>query len=146
MTAYLLDVNVLVALADPGHVHHDPAHAWFARRGSRAWATCPLTENGFVRVASHPSYPNRPGDASVVLGMLRRSCSLGGHEFWPDDVSLREALTRGAALTHAQVTDVYLLALAATHGGRLATLDAGIPSSVVPGGAKALEIIVPSTS
>jgi predicted nucleic acid-binding protein len=63
---YLLDVNVLLALCDPLHVHHAAAHRWFAAVGRFAWATCPITENGFVRIAAHRSYPNRPGDAAVV--------------------------------------------------------------------------------
>ncbi|MDO9124550.1 MAG: VapC toxin family PIN domain ribonuclease, partial [Deltaproteobacteria bacterium] len=62
MTTYLLDVNLLLALSDPMHIHHELAHRWFAEKGHQAWATCPLTENGFIRIASHPNYPNRPGD------------------------------------------------------------------------------------
>ncbi|MBP1742910.1 MAG: domain protein family protein, partial [Deltaproteobacteria bacterium] len=67
MTIYLLDINLLLALSDPMHIHHPLAHRWFAEKGQHAWATCPLTENGFIRIASHPNYPNRPGDVTAVL-------------------------------------------------------------------------------
>jgi len=141
MTAYLLDVNVLLALSDPMHVHHEAAHRWFGEEGRHAWATCPLTENAYVRIASHPSYPNRPGDAAVVLDSLRRLYAVAEHDFWPDDVSLLDLVLPGAAMSHGQVTDVYLLGLAARRGGKLATFDRRIPSQVVPGGAEALEVI-----
>lgn len=141
MTGHLLDVNVLLALADPQHVHHDLAHAWFGSGPNDAWATCPITENAFVRIASHPSYPNRPGEAAAVLQRLRAMCAVPGHRFWPDDASIRDAVPSGAVLTHAQVTDVYLLALAVAHGGRLATFDQRIPTSLLEGGAQALEVL-----
>ena len=67
MTAYLLDVNVLIALVDPAHVQHDAAHEWFARQGHKAWATCPLTENGLVRIVGHPRYPSSPGTPAAIL-------------------------------------------------------------------------------
>jgi uncharacterized protein len=141
VTAFLLDVNVLLALSDPMHVHHDAAHRWFASKGRSAWATGPITENGFVRVASHPSYPNRPGDAPAVLAILRQLCALAGHQFWSADVSLRDLLRPAAVVTHAQVTDVFLLGLAAHRAGQLATFDARIPTATVLGGAKALELV-----
>ncbi|MCY7418137.1 MAG: VapC toxin family PIN domain ribonuclease [Chloroflexi bacterium] len=141
MTGYLLDVNVLLALADPQHVHHQATHIWFAGHGRTAWATCPITENAFVRIGSHTSYPNRPGEAPAVLELLRRMCATDGHRFWADTVSLRDALVLDASLTHAQVTDTYLVALAVSHGGRLATLDRRIAATAVPGGPAALEVI-----
>lgn len=141
MRAYLLDVHVLLALSDPMHVHHDAAHHWFAAKGRAAWATCPITENGFVRVASHPSYPNRPGDAPAVLAILRQFCAANGHHFWPASVSLRDLLRPGILITHSQVTDVFLLGLAVHSGGWLATFDRHIPRAAVPGGGEALEVI-----
>ena len=117
MTTYLLDVNLLLALTDPMHVHHEPAHRWFAETGCQAWATCPLTENGFVRISSHPKYPNRPGDVAAVLEILRQLCALEGHHFWADEVSLRDLLSSEVVVTHAHVTDVYLLGLARHKGG-----------------------------
>jgi toxin-antitoxin system PIN domain toxin len=141
VTAYLLDVNVLLALSDPMHVHHQAAHRWFAAKGRSAWSTCPITENGFVRVASHPNYPNRPGDAPTVLAILRQFCAAEGHQFWPDDVTLREVLRPGAVLTHTHATDLFLLGLAVHRGGRLATFDERIPTAAVQGGARALELV-----
>ena len=141
MTTYLLDVNLLLALSDPMHVHHEVAHRWFADAGSQSWATCPLTENGYVRVASHPSYPNRPGDVSAVLAILHRFCAADGHQFWAEDVSIRKLLLPDVVLTHAHVTDVYLLGLAVRKGGKLATLDRRIPIVAVHGGAEAIEVI-----
>ena len=95
----------------------------------------------FRSVASHPSYPNRPGDASAVLAILREFCADAGHAFWPDDVSLRDALVANAAITNSQITDVYLLSLAVHTGGRLATFDRRISTAAVRGGSKALELI-----
>ena len=141
MSTFLLDVNVLLALTDPMHVHHDPAHRWYAAKGRAAWATCPITENGFVRVASHPTYPNRPGDVPAVVAILREFCSDPGHSFWPDDISICDALRTDAAITHSQITDVYLLSLAIHTGGRLATFDRRISTAAVRGGARALELI-----
>jgi len=143
VTAYLLDVNVLLALSDPMHLHHDAAHHWFSSVGSAGWATCPLTENGFVRIASHPKYPNRPGDGAFVLGTLRKLCAANGHSFWSEDVSLRSIVRPGAIVTHSQITDVFLLGLTVHKGGKLATFDQGIPTSVVDGGDRALEVISP---
>jgi uncharacterized protein len=141
MTTYLLDVNVLLALSDPMHLHHEAAHRWFAARGKASWATCPLTENGFVRVARHPGYPNRPGDSPVVVALLRELCAVEGHRFWPDAVSIRAILQPNALLTHNQVTDVYLLGLAIDQSGKLATFYQRIPSFAVRGGGEALELI-----
>lgn len=141
MTTYLLDVNVLLALADPMHVHHEAAHRWFGARGEQSWATCPITENGFVRVASHASYPNRPGDAPAVLDLLRQFCAAPGHCFWPDQLSLRELALPGALFTHNQITDIYLLSLAVGQGGKLATFDQRIAAGSVLGGKDALELI-----
>lgn len=138
---YLLDVNLLLALTDPMHLHHDIAHQWFAQKGKNAWATCPITENGFVRIASNPKYPNQPGSTTAVLDILRQFCSLPGHEFWPDIVSLHEKLPHTIALSHNQVTDIYLLALAQAHKGKLATLDQKIPAFILPLGDEAIEMI-----
>ena len=142
MTVYLLDVNLLLALSDPMHVHHEAAHRWFAEQGCQAWATCPITENGFVRVASHPRYPNRPGIVAAVLAILRQFCAAKGHHFWVEDTSIRDMLQPGVVITPAQVTDVFLLGLAAHKRGKLATLDQRIPASAVRDGLQALEIIL----
>ncbi len=143
MTIYLLDINLLLALIDPMHVHHEPSHQWFAEKGQQDWATCPLTENGFIRIASYPNYPNRPGDVPAVFSILRQVCESPGHHFWPEDLSILEILEPDAIVTHAHITDVYLLGLAVHKGGKLATLDQRIPADVVPGGRQALELIIP---
>ena len=142
-TRYLLDVNVLIALIDPAHVQHDRAHDWFAATGRQAWATCPLTENGVLRIVGHARYPNSPATPAAVAEILSVLRTLGGHEFWPDDVSLFDPqlldLTR--LLDSAQVTDTYLLALAVAHSGNLATFDRHLVPDAVIGGLQALHII-----
>lgn len=141
MTTYLLDVNLLLALSDPMHVHHEAAHRWFAGKGHVSWATCPLTENGFVRIASHPNYPNRPGDVLAVFAILRQFSEEPGHQFWAEDISILEILESSAIITHAQITDVYLAGLAVHKKGRLATLDQRIPVDAVRSGKEILELI-----
>lgn len=141
MSAYLLDLNVLLALADPMHVHHEAAHRWFGATGAQAWATCPLTENSFVRIASHPRYPNRPGGVAATLAILRQFCGTKGHNFWTEDISIRDLLKADEVITHAHVTDVFLLGLAVHKGGKLATLDQRLPAAAVEGGRQSLEVI-----
>jgi len=140
---HLLDVNLLLALCDPRHVHHEAAHRWFKSVGGRSWATCPFTENGFVRIASQPRYPNRPGGVAVVTALLKCFCNQPKHVFWPDTITIREDRVFNAnhVLTSGQLTDVYLLALAVRQNGRLATLDGGIPADAVSGGRPALTVI-----
>jgi toxin-antitoxin system PIN domain toxin len=144
MTRYLLDVNVLVALLDPTHVQHERAHGWFASRGQRAWATCPLTENGVLRVVGHSRYPNSPGTPAAVAEMMAVLLSHKGHEFWPDDISLFDPKFVDATrlLDSGQVTDSYLLALAQAHNGQLATFDRRLVTDAVIGGSRALHPIV----
>ena len=143
----LLDVNVLVALFDPDHVHHDLAHDWFADHRAEGWATCAVTENGFVRVVSNPRYqPDAPRPAAL-LEQLRRFCASGRHHFWADAVSLRDAglFNLTVARGHRQVTDIYLLGLAKRMGGRLATFDRSIPLGAVKGArAETMLVIAPA--
>lgn len=124
MTA-LLDVNVLVALAWPNHVHHLVAHRWFAARGKRSWATCPLTESSFVRVSSNPAATAEARSPAEAIQLLRLMVARPGHVFWADDVSIAssELASSERLVGHRQVTDAHLLALAHRHGGRLATFD-----------------------
>lgn len=142
-TRYLLDVNVLIALIDPAHLQHNPAHAWFGKAGKKAWATCPLTQNGVLRIVGHPSYPNSPGTPAAVVELMSQFLALPGHEFWPDDVTLFDGgRVNGARLLEsAQVTDSYLLAVAVAHHGRLATFDRRIVTDAVANGAQALHVI-----
>lgn len=145
MTVYLLDVNVLIALVDPAHIQHDQAHEWFARVGHKGFATCPITENGLVRIVGHPKYPSTPGPPSSVVASLIAIRGLAGHHFWPDDISIADAEFFSPELlsSHSRVTDSYLLALAHAHKGRLATMDSKLATEVAPGGRRALELIAP---
>jgi toxin-antitoxin system PIN domain toxin len=121
----LLDVNVLVALAWDSHVHHQATRAWFADQGQDGWATCTLTEAGFVRVSSNPRALPAPISATAardVLAALRRA---GAHRFLETDVSLLDADVPVMA-THGEVTDTVLLVLARRHGTRLVTFDQGL--------------------
>jgi toxin-antitoxin system PIN domain toxin len=135
MGAALLDVNLLVALFDPDHVHHEIAHDWFSDNRKDGWATCPITENGFVRVLAHPGYGSAVARPAALIERLRRFCASGHHELWADTISLRDATVFDAAFIggHRQLTDVYLLGLAVKRGGRLATLDRTIPIKAVRG-------------
>ena len=129
----LLDVNVLVALAWPNHIHHHVAVSWFMQHHQRGWATSPATESGFVRVSSNRlAIPDArsPGEA---IGLLRRLTQLEGHTFWADDVafSRSEFVDPGKIIGHRQVTDAHLIALAIGRKGRVATFDRGV-ADVVP--------------
>lgn len=144
MTAFLLDVNVLIALLDPSHVHHADAHNWFSSSGRKAWATCPLTENSVLRILGDQRYPNSPGNPAVVAELLAEFFSLPGHVFWPDDISILDPrrLDPSRLLTSQQVADTYLLALAHAHAGQLATLDRRLITDAVKAGSQALHLIV----
>jgi toxin-antitoxin system PIN domain toxin len=130
----LCDVNVLIALFDGGHVHHDLAHRWWFHNRRSGWATCPLTENGFVRVLSQPHYPNRVS-ATVAIDFLESARQMPGHEFWTDDISLtsQEAFVRDRILSSKLITDLYLLSLAVRRNARLVTFDKNVPLSAVVG-------------
>ncbi len=140
---FLLDVNVLIALIDPAHTHHDVAHAWFAGRGQQAWATCPLTENAVLRIVGHARYPSSPGTPAAVAPLMAGLCALPGHVFWADDISLRDPakLDTARLLSSGQVTDSYLLALACAHGGKLVTFDRRLVTDPVPRGAQGVHLI-----
>jgi toxin-antitoxin system PIN domain toxin len=140
---YLLDVNVLIALIDPAHVGHDIAHTWFAQKGAKSWATCPITENGVLRIAGHPKYPNSPGSPALVAPIIRQLCSLSGHVFWHDSMSLlaSDLANIDQVRTPGQLTDTYLLALAAANEGQLATLDRRLSPKAVRHGRAALHVI-----
>ncbi len=140
----LLDVNVLVALFDRDHVHHEAAHAWFGPSRRSGWATCPITENGLVRILSNASYTGVAEPPASMAARLHALCASGHHTFWPDDVSLTDTrlFAWTPAATHRNLTDIYLLGLARRHGGRLVTFDRTIPSTVVVGaGDEHLEVI-----
>lgn len=138
----LLDVNVLVALLDAQHVDHEKAHGWFAESLGAGWASCPMTENGCVRVMTNPRYP-APVAAHEVLTKLATAKSHHAHAFWPDDLSLTDssAFDVSHLRGHQQVTDSYLLGLAVKNGGRLVTFDSRIKLATVVG-ARAENLVV----
>lgn len=143
MRVFLLDVNVLVALIDPAHVQHDAAHEWFAAHGKQAWATCPLTENGVLRIVGHTRYPNSPGTPAEVAQLMKGLRALPGYAFWPDDISLLDTkkIDTARLLSSGQVTDSYLLALACANNGQLATFDRRLVTDAVRGSAQGLHLI-----
>lgn len=133
----LLDVSVLVALLDGGHLHHGAATDWLASHMSGGWASCPLTQNGCIRILSLASYPN-PQAPAAVAQRLAQALTGRHHEFWPDSLSLLEPqrLNWNHVLGARQVTDAYLLALAEQRGGRLVTFDRSINVAAVHGASK----------
>jgi uncharacterized protein len=140
---FLLDVNVLIALIEPTHVFHARAEAWFTTVRAQGWATCPITELAVLRILSNPKMPNSVGSPAVAAEMLAVLKAGPGHVFWPDDVSVldRTAWDVTKLLTSGQVTDSYLLALAASKGGKLATFDVRLNPRAVRNGAEMLHLI-----
>jgi toxin-antitoxin system PIN domain toxin len=128
----LLDVNVLLALFDADHAEHRRARAWLASEIHHGWASCPITQNGFVRIISQPKYPS-PIAVSEAAARLERATETAHHAFWPCDLSVLDAGSVDRSRVHGprQVTDAYLLALAVHHGGRFATFDGRIPLKAV---------------
>ena len=131
----LLDVNMLIALIDEDHPHHAIAMNWFRANSGLGWATCPITENGCLRVLSQPRYPNPMGGILGAMEKLSELTNATGHQFIHDNISL---LTPGvvdisAVYGHRQLTDVYLLALAVAHDLRFVTLDRGVSMAAVSG-------------
>lgn len=140
----LLDVNVLVALFDADHVHHETAHDWFADHRDDGWATCPITENGFLRIATRLASPDASLRPASLIEHLRKFCRSRGHRFWGNAISLRdpELFDLSFAPGPSQLTDIYLLGLAKSNGGRLATFDRAIPVKAVVGATvKSLAVI-----
>ena len=138
--AALLDVNVLVALAWPNHVHHDAAVRWFTDPAERTgWATTPITQSGFMRVSSNRRVVHDARSPAEAALMLRKLTDLTGHEFWPDDVEIARCpeIDIDRLTGYRQITDAHLLALAVRYNGRLATFDTSItqladdPDSVI---------------
>ncbi len=130
----LLDVNVLIALLDAGHMHHLRAREWLSSNIDAGWASCPITQNGCIRIMSQPAYPGalRPAE---VAGRLRAAVETPHHRFWPGNVSLltHNALRWNSILGARQITDAFLLLLAVRNGGRFVTFDRASPLAAVPG-------------
>ena len=127
----LLDANMLIALFDAAHGHHQAAHTWLAGNRATGWATCPLTENACIRVISQPSYSGKLAIADIA-GRLERALAAPDHHSWSDDIHLSDSQRFDHAQIHysKHLTDLYLVALAVHHQGRLVTFDKGI--SIVP--------------
>jgi uncharacterized protein len=128
----LLDVNVLISLIDDHHLHYARAHGWWEANHTHGWASCPLTQNGFLRILSQPRY-KAPLPLSEAFRLLCDATDADEHTFWPDDISLLDnhRINRERILRPKQLTDIYLLALAVKHGGRLVTFDRAIPLNAV---------------
>lgn len=130
----LFDVNLLVAMLDEDHVHHRRAQEWWSAHREGGWASCPLSQNGCMRVISQSAYPN-PVSVAFAHDFLAQQIAATDHVFWPDGISLLDAqlFDRSRILGPRQLTDVYLLALAVRNGGRLATFDGAVPLNAVRG-------------
>ena len=140
---------MLIALLWPAHEHFDAAHEWFAVRGGRArWATCPLTQLAFVRIVSNPAFSPDALAPADTLGLLERNLAHPGHEFWPDDVGLMEAVGPLAPRLqgHRQLSDVYLLGLALQHRGTLASFDGGLRALAAGDRSAGLELVPTSST
>ena len=133
MTRALLDVNVLLALLDADHVDHLRARRWLETEIDNGWASCAITQNGFVRIVSQPRYPS-PIPPAQALDLLGHACATPHHRFWPCDVTVLDAAAVDRERVHGprQVTDAYLLALAVQHEGRFVTFDRSVVRSAVP--------------
>lgn len=132
MTRALLDVNVLIALLDSDHVDHRRVRGWLEAEIGYGWASCAMTQNGFVRIISQPRYPS-PEPPAQAIDRLARAAATEHHEYWPCSVSLLdvELIDHSRLHGHRQVTDAYLLALATANEGRFVTLDQSIPIDAV---------------
>jgi uncharacterized protein len=124
---FLLDANVLIALAWPAHEFHDGVGRWFALHSRAGWATCPFTEAAFVRVLSNPAFSANALTPRNAVLVLESNVDLPHHQFWPDSIPVADVLKNFERLTgHRQITDAYLVGLAVRHRGKLATFDKGI--------------------
>jgi len=128
----LLDVNVLIALLDPDHTSHDVAMSWFAKHAQEGWASCPITQNGCIRIMSNPGYPNA-FPVQAVMKRLADACRQDVHEFWSDEISLldEDVFDSTRIHGHRQLTDIYLLGMAVSHDGKFVTFDGKIPLATV---------------
>jgi toxin-antitoxin system PIN domain toxin len=139
----LLDLNILTALLWPAHEHHDVAHRWFAGRANAQWATCSLTQLGFVRLVSDPAFSRDAVSPAEALALLAENLTHAAHEFWSDSVHVPAAVKgmESALQGYRQLTDAYLLALAYRRKGVLATFDRGLRALAGEKFDAALEIV-----
>lgn len=127
MKGFLLDVNALLALAWPSHVHHARVQQWLAKHQAKGWATCAVTQLGFVRLSSQPAFSPHHRTPGEALLLLRQFTAMKQHKFWSEPAAGFDAAVMGGVfhriVTHHHVTDGWLVAVALAHQGRLATLD-----------------------
>ena len=130
----LLDINVLIALHDRDHIHHEHAALWLESNIGHGWASCPLTQNGCLRIMSQPGYSS-PKPLAHLIAMLQASTHTAYHTMWSEDISLLDdrVFHHARMHSHSQLTDLYLPALAVKNGGRLISFDQRIPLSAVRG-------------
>ena len=142
--AFLLDVNVLIAMSWPAHVAHEKVQKWFSKHGRAGWATCPFTEVAFVRILSNPAFSPNALTTADAFQLLGSNLKHPAHEFWPDNIGLLEATSSFLSKIrgHHRVADAYLLGLALHRMGKLATLDAGMPALQAGSGERDLVTVI----
>jgi toxin-antitoxin system PIN domain toxin len=147
VSAYLLDTNLLIALWWPSHEHHELAVAWFARHRGRGWATCSVTQAGFVRIVSNPAFSRDAVQPRDAIQVLVANTAAKDHAFWADELPVANAVAYAGVrlIGHQQVTDACLLGLAIHHRAMLATLDRQIVALTEPRtpARKAVETVSP---
>lgn len=137
----LLDVNVLIALLVKDHPFHEAATQFFRQCLAEGWATCPLTENALLRIVGGAAIPAHSCTVNEARDLLGKYVAMPGHQFWSDDVSFTDPKLFPALPASKNLTDLYLVALAAKHSGRLATFDQRIDPTLVTGGRAAFYLI-----
>jgi toxin-antitoxin system PIN domain toxin len=133
----LFDVNILIALGDQEHIHREAALQLLKKARSIGWATCPLSENGFLRILGHPNYPKGPASPQTARIILSSLTGQPGHQFWSDDFSFTDTKAFPTLPAARELTDYYLLALAVRKGARFASFDRRIDPTHIPGGSAA---------
>jgi len=148
LTAFLLDVSTLIALAWPTHPAHDRAQTWFSRNAGQGWATCPFTECAFVRIVSNPAFSPNFLTLPAAIRLLSLNVNHPKHRFWGDDLPVADAVRhfQGRIVGHKQITDAYLLGLAMHKKSRLATLDESLSALLDPkSGERDRVVVIPKS-
>jgi toxin-antitoxin system PIN domain toxin len=143
VSGYLLDVNVLIAILSKKDPRHPAAMRWFEESGHQSWYTCPIVENGTLRILTNPQASKNPISFAQAAEMLESLFPLGKHRFIPENISLLDSrlIDRSVNITHKQSTDVYLLALAVHHEATFATFDRNVASRAVIDGDEHLLVL-----
>ena len=142
---FLFDANFLIALGDADHVHHDEAQTFFTLKKQDGWATCPLTENAFLRILGHPNYPKGPSSPCAARTLLQEFICQSGHQFWDDTISLVDSRKFPTLPGSKNLTDYNLLALAIKNRGKLITFDQRIDPGLLEGGISSYHVIKPES-